>query len=101
MTNVEQITRKPRTTERRQHAEARLTKLFSEARTERAFTIAERLRCGSFRLTEAKELAGVSHTKIYEDAKKGLITIRNRGRQAYVAGPDLAKYCGLDVAIEN
>ena len=59
------------------------------------FTLEERLEAGTFSLAETKSLAGVSHTKLYNDARRGLIKIYKRGNASFVRGPDLKVYNGF------
>jgi len=59
------------------------------------FTIAERLEHGTFSVAESKSLAGVSNTKFYNDAKRGLIKIYKRGNSSFTRGPDLKIYMGF------
>jgi hypothetical protein len=57
-----------------------------------AFSLEDRLSHGSFTVAEARELAGVSNSKFYRDARAGLVEIRKRGAASFVAGPDLRRY---------
>jgi hypothetical protein len=56
------------------------------------FSLADRLDHGVLTVKETRELAHVSHTKFYEDAKNGLVTIEKRGRSSFIRGPIAAAY---------
>ena len=64
------------------------------AQTEPAapFSIAERLMVGNLTVNEVCCLAGVSRAKFYDDRKRGLVSLRKRGRASVVEGPEAARY---------
>ena len=55
------------------------------------FTLADRLEHGNLTIPEVLELANVSKTKFYADAKAGLVSIDKFGAKSIVRGP-VAKF---------
>jgi hypothetical protein len=64
----------------------------ADNRKQSTFSLADRLDHGVLTVKETRELARVSHTKFYEDAKNGLVTIEKRGRSSFIRGPIATAY---------
>ena len=61
------------------------------------FSMETRFRHGSFSVTEVCKLANISQNKFYLDVKAGLIATFKRGRSTCIAGPNAAKYLGINL----
>ena len=67
-----------------------------------SFSISDRFEHGNFEIGEVCELAKVGKTRIYEDLKKGRLSIRKIGRKSVVPGPiALAYVTGLSCGEES
>lgn len=59
---------------------------------ENKFSLEDRLQYGNLTINEIRELKPCSRSKLYQDAKAGLVVIQKVGSKSVVRGPIAKKY---------